>query len=67
VYMTYTRTMGRRPLGREHINITLPKGMPKAMLDAAAAEGRDRSSVIEELCREWLKGRENSKPARRGK
>ena len=59
--MPYTRRMGRKALGKERFNITLPKGMGQEMIDAAKEEGRDRSDVIAELCRDWLRKRQREK------
>jgi metal-responsive CopG/Arc/MetJ family transcriptional regulator len=53
--MNSTRTMGRKKLGRERINITLPEGMPDALTEAAAERGWDRSRLIEELCAAYLR------------
>ena len=63
----YTGDMGRKKLGRDRINITLPTGMADELLDAANAEGRDRSEVIAELARGWLrkKAKEKRKAAPR--
>jgi hypothetical protein len=53
--MIYTKPMGRKPLGRERINITLPKGMAQALMEDARGDSRDRSELIEELAREYLR------------
>jgi metal-responsive CopG/Arc/MetJ family transcriptional regulator len=58
--MDYTRRMGRKALGKERINITLPKGMADELLEAAAKDGRDRSDLIAELAREYLQKRRSS-------
>lgn len=52
--MLNTRQMGRRKLGRERINITLPHGMAEELSQAAAEKGWDRSQLIEELARRYL-------------
>ncbi len=52
---------GRRPIGRERININLPKGMADALNDAAAEKGWDRSRLIEELADGFLKRRAKEK------
>ena len=58
---TTIQRMGRKPLGKDRINITLPKGMAQQLIDAAAEEGRDRSDLIAELAREYLRRREKAK------
>lgn len=65
--MPYTRRMGRKALGKDRINITLPKGMAQEMIDVAAEDGRDRSDVIAELCRDWLRKRKREKDRREEK
>jgi metal-responsive CopG/Arc/MetJ family transcriptional regulator len=61
VCMVTTRRMGRKKLDRERINITLPRGMAKALAEAAAEKGWDRSRLIEELAAAYLKKREKEK------
>jgi metal-responsive CopG/Arc/MetJ family transcriptional regulator len=55
--MDSTRPMGRRKLGRERINITLPKGMPDELTAAAEERGLDRSRLLQELAEAYLKKR----------
>lgn len=55
--MNNTRPMGRKRLGRERINITLPEGMADELTEAASEQGWDRSRLIEELARAYLKKR----------
>jgi metal-responsive CopG/Arc/MetJ family transcriptional regulator len=59
--MVNTRNMGRKKLDRERINITLPKGMPDSLSEAAAERGWDRSRLIEELAIAYLRKREKEK------
>lgn len=56
--MINTSKMGRKKLGRERINITLPEGMADELTDAAAEKGWDRSRLIEDVCAAYLKRRE---------
>lgn len=55
MWMIYTKLMGRKPLGRERINITLAAGIPNALTEVASEQGRDRSSLLDELARDYLK------------
>lgn len=57
----YTAFMGRKKLGKDRINITLPAGMADELLAAANEEGRDRSDVIAELARDYLRKRAREK------
>jgi metal-responsive CopG/Arc/MetJ family transcriptional regulator len=59
--MVTTQGMGRKKLGRERINITLPEGMPDALSEAASEKGWDRSRLIEELAAAYLKKREKER------
>jgi metal-responsive CopG/Arc/MetJ family transcriptional regulator len=59
--MITTRVMGRKKLGRDRINITLPAGMADALTEAATEKGWDRSRLIEELAAAYLKKREKEK------
>lgn len=52
--MIYTQPMGRKPLGRERIDVTLPKGMPQELMELAQQQSRDRSHLIEDACREYV-------------
>ena len=56
--MINTKKMGRKKLDRERINITLPRGMPAALDEAAREKGWDRSRLLEELASAFLKKRE---------
>lgn len=58
--MVNTRSMGRKKLDRERINITLPQGMADALTEAAAERNWDRSRLIEELAAAYLKKREKA-------
>lgn len=60
--MNNTQQMGRKKLGRERINITLPAGVADALTEAAAERGWDRSRLIEELAAAYLgrRGREKT-------
>jgi metal-responsive CopG/Arc/MetJ family transcriptional regulator len=53
--------MGRKKLDRERFNITLPRGMGEALTEAAKEQGWDRSRLLEELARAFLKKREREK------
>lgn len=53
--MNNTRAMGRKKLNRERINITLPRGMADELAAAAEERGWDRSRLVEELARAYLK------------
>jgi metal-responsive CopG/Arc/MetJ family transcriptional regulator len=53
--------MGRKKLGRDRVNITLPKGMSDELAAAAKEKGWDRSRLIEELCAGFLKRREKER------
>lgn len=61
VCMINTKKMGRKKLGRERINITLPEGMADALTEAATEKGWDRSRLLEELATAYLKKREKEK------
>lgn len=54
VRMIIIRRMGRKPLNRSPINITLPKAMKAELESVANREGRTASSVVEELLRPYL-------------
>lgn len=56
--MISSNRMGRKKLDRERINVTLPKGMPAALDEAARERGWDRSRLLEELAADFLKKRE---------
>jgi metal-responsive CopG/Arc/MetJ family transcriptional regulator len=60
--MIYSGGMGRKKLGRERINITLPKGMAEELSLAAAEEGRDRSDLLTELSMDYLNKRSTKLP-----
>jgi metal-responsive CopG/Arc/MetJ family transcriptional regulator len=64
--MVSSKQMGRKKLDRERINITLPKGMPDALAEAAAERGWDRSRLVEELASAYLKKREKEKGQPKG-
>jgi metal-responsive CopG/Arc/MetJ family transcriptional regulator len=66
VCMIYSKRMGRKPLGKERINITLPKGMPKELMDAASLLGKDRSDLIADIAREYLARRAKSHGIKKG-
>lgn len=59
--MVCTPSMGRPKLDRERWTITLPKGMGKALADAAKEKGWDRSRLLEELAAAYLKKQEKEK------
>lgn len=59
--MITSKQMGRKKLDRERIQVTLPKGMPDALAEAAAERGWDRSRLLEELAAAYLKKREKDK------
>jgi metal-responsive CopG/Arc/MetJ family transcriptional regulator len=59
--MAKTNRVGRKKLDRERIQVTLPRGMADALTEAATAEGKDRSRLIEELAAAYLKKREKEK------
>lgn len=65
--MINTSKMGRKKLGRERINITLPEGMADALTEAATEKGWDRSRLLEELAAAYLKKREKEKGERGAK
>lgn len=46
---------GRPPTFREAIHVSLPRGMSDALKNAAAERGWDRSRLLEELARAFLK------------
>lgn len=58
--MIYTRSMGRKPLGKDRVDITLPKGMKEQLQDVATAEGKTLSDLIADLAREFLKRRQRT-------
>jgi metal-responsive CopG/Arc/MetJ family transcriptional regulator len=58
--------MGRKKLGRERINITLPEGMADALTEAATEKGWDRSRLLEELAAAFLKKRDKEKQGGKG-
>lgn len=64
--MLNTHRMGRKKLGRERINITLPEGMSDEATAAAADQGWDRSRLIEELLRTYLKKWRKEKEEEKG-
>lgn len=53
--MTTIPGMGRKPLNREPMNITLPKELKKLAAKAARSEGRTTSDLITELLRDYLR------------
>lgn len=59
--MVCTSRMGRKKLDRERWTITLPRGMGEALQEAAKEQGWDRSRLLEELARAYLKKREKEK------
>lgn len=59
--MVSVSRMGRMKLDRERWTITLPKGMGQALAEEAKKEGWDRSQLIEELARAYLKKREKER------
>lgn len=59
--MINTKKMGRKKLDRERINITLPRGMPAALDEAARERGWDRSRLLEELASVFLRKRDKDK------
>lgn len=52
--MIYTHRMGRKPLGKKRLNISLPPNMVTELTEAAAEQGRDRSDLIAQIVREYL-------------
>lgn len=56
--MIYTKQMGRKPLGRERVDITLPKGMKHLLQKVATGDGKTLSDLIAELARDFLKKRD---------
>lgn len=58
--MIYARAMGRKPLGKERVDITLPKGMKEQLQQAATDEGKTLSDLIADLARDYLKRRERA-------
>jgi len=58
--MIYTKPMGRKPLGKERVDITLPKGMKEQLQDVATEEGKTLSDLIADIAREFLKRRERA-------
>jgi metal-responsive CopG/Arc/MetJ family transcriptional regulator len=53
--------MGRKKLNKRQISITLQPEVADELLLAAAEEGRDRSDLIAELAREYLRKREKDR------
>jgi metal-responsive CopG/Arc/MetJ family transcriptional regulator len=58
--MIYAKGMGRKPLGKERVDITLPKGMKEQLQQAATDDGKTLSDLIADLARDFLKRRERS-------
>jgi metal-responsive CopG/Arc/MetJ family transcriptional regulator len=56
--MIYTKSMGRKPLGKERVDITLPKGMKEQLQEAATDAGKTLSDLIADIARDYLKKRE---------
>lgn len=52
--------MGRKPLGKERVDITLPKGMKEQLQEAATTDGKTLSDLVADLAREFLKKRERA-------
>lgn len=61
VCMSTPSGMGRKKLGRERIQVTLPEGMADALQKAANEKGWDRSRLLEDLAAAYLKKREKEK------
>jgi metal-responsive CopG/Arc/MetJ family transcriptional regulator len=59
--MIHTKIMGRKPLGKERLDITLPKGMKEQLQEIATAEGQTLSDLFADLAREFLRKRERAK------
>lgn len=55
--MIYAKPMGRKPLGKERVDITLPKDLKKQLQDAATEDGKTLSDLIADLGREYLPAR----------
>jgi hypothetical protein len=53
--MNKTSPMGRKPLGRKKIDITLPPEIAETLMVVATERFQDRSSLVEELAKEFLK------------
>jgi len=65
--MATTTRMGRKKTDRERFNITLPRGMGEQLAEAAKQEGWDRSRLLEELARAYLKKRAKEKAEEEGR
>lgn len=58
--MIYTQLMGRKPLGRERVDITLPKGMKRKLQEIAESDGKTLSELMAGIMRDYLLKRERS-------
>lgn len=55
MHKVYAKLMGRKPLGKERCDITLPKGMKAELMEAAQTEGKTLSDLFAEWGREYLR------------
>jgi plasmid stability protein len=66
VRMVNLAAMGRKKLGREPFNLTMPPDIAEATKVQAAAEHRTSSALVEELLRAYLASKAQAKSTRKG-